>query len=175
MSIIQEGFRSLHRSGAYFAEAVLPHALEKAGLRRGAASKIGLALGGLAGIASFAVGACFFAALPMSAPMFTVAVAIYGAKGIGMVGVVAGILAGTGVVVTTTAAGMCRALKNEALHDLNKLREHYRHDRQAPPAPEKTSFRHSLKAALSFRKAAEGARPAPPPAEKPPVQVPQPG
>ena len=172
MSIIRDGFRSLYRSGAYFTEAVLPHAFEKAGLRRGAASKIGLALGGLAGIASFAVGACFFAALPMSAPIFTVAVAIYGAKGIGMVGLVTGILAGTGIVVTTTAAGMCREAKNEFTRDVRKAREHYR---KAPPAQEKSSFRHSLKAALGFRNAVEGKKSAVPPVEKAPVQIPQPG
>lgn len=168
MSIILDGFRSLYRSGAYFSEAVLPHALEKAGLRRGAAAKIGLTLGGLAGIASFAIGACFFAALPMSAPMFTVAVAVYGAKGVGMVGLVAGILAGTGVVVTTTAAGMCRELKHEAARDLHKLQEHYH------PAPEKASFRQSLKAAFSFGKHIRDAKPASP-VPKSPVQVPQQG
>ena len=175
MSIIRDGFRSLYRSGAFFTEAMLPKALEKTGLPRGRASKAGMLTGGALGLASLVVGASFLIALPMSVPMFSVAVAVYAAKGVAMAGAISATLVGTGIVVTTTALGMCREMERHAAQALKKARGHNRPKPVPPPVPEKTSLG-TLNAAPGFNKAVEGLLPAPQaPDPKAPLPSPQPG
>jgi hypothetical protein len=174
LSMVRDGFKSLYRSGAWFTEGFLPKLLEKTGLPRGKASKAGVVAGSAAGFASIVVGMGFFLAIPVSIPMFSVAVAVYAAKGIAMVAGAATLLAGTSAVVTTSGIGMCRALTHDVSGAM-KNRHTSKLKAAAPPAPEQTKVLMRQRLVDGFRKALHRT-PAPAEAGKrPPVSAPTPG
>ncbi len=169
MSIIRDGFRSLYRSGAWFTENCAPDMLKKAAVPKGASAKTGHVLGGLLGIGSLIVGAGFCLALPLSFPMFTTAVAVYGTHGLAIAAAAAATLAGTAMVVLTAGLGMCCAAKKDLSAALNKARGHIHFKHAAPSAPEKTSFKAAATPAKDFRQAVDGAASQPTPAALAPV------
>jgi hypothetical protein len=176
MSMIRDGFRSLYHSGAFLTETLLPKTLEKTGFSRRNATTIGASIGSAIGLASLVVGSCFLAALPMSLPMFSVAITVYAAKGIAMVAAMTAVLSGTGVVVTTTGIGMCRDMAKRAAKGWQKTQGRLHRKSSTPPAqPEKTAFGNP-KAAPGFQKAVAGTAPAAAPADgKLSQPAPQPG
>ena len=153
MSIIRDSFPSLYRSGAWFTEAFLPKAFGKLGVSHGKAA--GALAGCVAGVASIVVGSCFLAALPMSLPMFSVGVTIYGAKGLAMAAGLGAALVGTGTVVTVTGLGMCRDMANRTLRGAAKAQGPKAAASHAPSPAENSAFVKRMKAAACFRKAAK--------------------
>jgi hypothetical protein len=148
--MIVRAFKSFFRSGSAFSEQILPKFL---------GNKPGVILGTAAGLASVFTGICFFAAIPMSVPMFLVAHGMFAGKGAFVAAAATVFLGGVGSVVTTTGLGMMRAATRGIFSAVEKR---LYPKAAAAPVPGKSSFNGAATSRAEFKTAAAASPPSKP-------------